>query len=126
MMILHSAGIYLKLIEKTKFWAFLVFSGGVALLHSKLETKSKTTRIRKFLHTERTYNRADILKRGKNEQNFWNELKKIKTLIMAGYGLDGSDHGNNKNEFKTSTYEKRAKILIMADYPLDGSDHGGF
>ena len=78
MMILHSAGIYLKLIEKTKFWAFLVFSGGVALLHSKLETKSKTTRIRKFLHIEKTYNRAEILKRGKYEQNFWNELKKNK------------------------------------------------
>ena len=28
---------------------------------------------------------------------------------MAGYGLDGSDHGNNKYEFKTSTHEKRAK-----------------
>ena len=29
---------------------------------------------------------------------------------MADYGLDGSDHGNNKNESKTSRYEKRAKV----------------
>ena len=52
---------------------------------------------------------------------------------MADYGLDGSDHGNNKNESKTSTYEKRAKVwswqiivwmgLIMTDFSLDGSDH---
>ena len=52
---------------------------------------------------------------------------------MAGYGLDGSDHGNNKNEFKTSMYEKRAKFwlwliilwmgLIMEDFSLDRSDH---
>ena len=52
---------------------------------------------------------------------------------MAGYDLEGFDHGNNKNELKTSTYEKRAKVwswliivwmgLIMTDFSLDGSDH---
>ena len=71
---------------------------------------------------------------------------------MADYGLAGSDYGNNKKEFKTSTYEneqqsdqcwfssgcvwlcqqrKRVKnehvwktslSLIMGDYYLEGSD----
>ena len=52
---------------------------------------------------------------------------------MADYGLEGSDHGNNKNESKTSKYEKRANVwswqiivcmgLIMTDFSLDWSDH---
>ena len=49
---------------------------------------------------------------------------------MAGYGLEDSDHCDNKNDLKTSTYEKRAKIcswmiivwvqLITANFSLDG------